>query len=111
MKSYKAAVTYLSKMFELYEKNFGFDSEKSAKIFMELGQVYELSEEAQDAIENYKSSYSIWEKIIKNEDFEVLFTLAIKLSDLYGKTENFQNAYEVLKSVNNKFNNFNFRLS
>jgi tetratricopeptide (TPR) repeat protein len=99
MKNYKESITYLSKMFELYEKTYGFESEKSAKIFMELGQIYEFSEDFNDAIENYKNSYSIWEKIITNEDYEVLFTLAIKLSELYGKLDNAQSAYEILKTV------------
>lgn len=101
MNNYKEATNYLSKMFEIYEKLYGFESEKSAKIFMELGQIYEFSENFVDAVENYKNSYSIWENIIKNGDFEVLFTLAIKLSELYGKLNDPQNAYDILKNVRN----------
>ena len=99
MKNYKEAIDDLSKMFELYEKVYGFDSEKSAKIFMELGQIYELCDNNNEAIEYYKSSYSIWEKILSNGNYEILFTLAIKVAELCEKYENYQNAYEILKNV------------
>ena len=100
LKNYKNAIDNLSKMFEVYEKLYGFDSEKTAKICMELGQIYELQGDLNDAIEYYRNSYSIWEKIIKDNNFEVLITLAIKLGELFGKVENYQNAYEILKNVN-----------
>lgn len=96
-------------MFEIYEKLYGFESEKSAKICMELGQIYELSDNLSDAVEYYRNSYSIWEKIIKDNDHDVLFTLAIKLSELYEKTENFQSAYEVLKNVKVLINIFRLK--
>jgi hypothetical protein len=86
-------------MFELFEKIYGFESDKSAKICMELGQIYEFSENIEDAIDQYKNSINIWEKIIKDDNYEVLFTLAIKLAELYEKQENFQDAYDVLKNV------------
>ena len=89
----------LTKMFEIYEKIYGFESEKTAKICMEIGQIYELSENIPEAIDNYKSSYSIWEKIIKDNNFEILFTLSIKVSELYEKIENFSGAFESLKNV------------
>jgi tetratricopeptide (TPR) repeat protein len=90
-------------MFELYEKAYGFESEKSAKIFMELGQIYELSENVNDAIEYYKSSYTIWEKIITDGNYELLFTLAIKISELYEKSEKIQEAFEILKFTETKY--------
>jgi hypothetical protein len=90
---------YLTKMFEIYENVYGFESEKTAKICMEIGQIYELSENISDAIDNYKSSFSIWEKIIIDNNYDVLFTLAIKISELQEKVENYIGAYEVLKSV------------
>lgn len=86
-------------MFEIYEKIHGFESEKTAKICMEIGNIYELSENIPEAVDNYKSSYSIWEKIIKTNNFEVLFTLAIKISELHEKIENYVGAYEILKDV------------
>jgi hypothetical protein len=99
MKNYKISSDHLSKMFELYEKVYGFDSEKSAKIFMELGQINELNDNIVDAIDYYTNSYNIWDKIIKDDNYDVLFTLSIKLSELYEKAENCQMAYEILKQV------------
>lgn len=104
-------------MFEIYEKLYGFDSEKSAKICMELAQIYELQADFNNAIEYYKNSYTIWEKILKenNSEFnlkqdnadtncnEVFITISIKLAELFEKSENFQNAYEILKVVKNKY--------
>lgn len=80
---------------------YGYESEKSAKICMELGQIYELSENLNDAIEYYRNSYSIWEKIFKDDDDpQVMIALSTKLSELFEKAENYQNAYEILKNVN-----------
>jgi tetratricopeptide (TPR) repeat protein len=105
MKNYKEAIDFLTKMFELYEKAYGFESEKSAKIFMELGQIYELSENMNDAIEYYKSSYTIWEKTITDGNYELLFTLAIKISELYEKLQKIQEAFEILKVTETKYSN------
>jgi tetratricopeptide (TPR) repeat protein len=105
MKNYKEAIDFLTKMFELYEKVHGFESEKSAKIFMELGQIYELSENINDAIEYYKSSYTIWEKTISDGNYELLFTLAIKISELYEKMQKIQEAFEILKVTETKYSN------
>jgi hypothetical protein len=100
MKNYKTSIENLSSMFEVYEKVYGFESEKSAKICMELAQIYELQEQINDAIEYYRNSYSIWEKIISDSShYEIFITLAIKLAELFEKTENYQNAYELLKLV------------
>ena len=98
---------YLTKMFEIYEKVFGYESEKTAKICMEIGQIYELSENISEAIDNYKSSFSIWEKIITDNNYDVLFTLAIKISELQEKTENFSGAFEILKNVKINLLNIN----
>jgi hypothetical protein len=77
---------------------------------MEFGQVYELADSLNDAIEFYKNSYSIWEVIIKDDNYDVLFTISIKLSELYEKTDNTQMAYDILKTV--KFlNNYRPRQS
>jgi hypothetical protein len=103
MKNYKVSSEHLTKMFELYEKVFGFESEKSAKIFMELGQINELNDNFADALDYYNNSYSIWEKIIKDDNYDVLFTLSIKLSELYEKAENCQMAYEILKQTETKY--------
>lgn len=102
MKNYKIAIDQLTKMYTIYEKVEGFESEKTAKICMELGQIYELSENFNDAIEYYKNSYTIWEKVVKDDEYEVLFTLATKLAEIYEKSESYQFAYEILKSVIDK---------
>lgn len=104
MKNYKVSIENLSSMFEIYEKLYGFDSEKSAKICMELGQIYELQGDINNAIEYYRNSYTIWEKIISDSSqYEQLVTLSMQLAELFEKNENFQNAYEVLKNVINLF--------
>ena len=102
MQKYKVAMDYLTKMFEIYEKVYGFESEKTAKICMEIGQIFELSENIEEAIDNYRSSFSIWEKIITDNNYDVLFTLAIKISELHEMVENNVGAYEVLKNVKKK---------
>ena len=102
-------------MFEIYEKLYGFDSEKSAKICMELAQIYELQTDFNNSIEYYRNSYTIWEKIFKDRttetndhidssSYEVFITLSIKLAELFEKSDNFQNAYELLKAVEIYFN-------
>lgn len=91
-------------MFEIYEKLYGFDSDKSAKICMELGQIYELQGDLNNAIEYYQNSYTILEKIIQNTShYEQFILLSIQLAELNEKNENFQNAYEILKNVFKKY--------
>jgi tetratricopeptide (TPR) repeat protein len=108
MKNYKVSIENLSSMFDIYEKLYGFDSEKSAKICMELGQIYELQGDLNNSIEYFRNSYNIWEKIIKDSSqYEVFITLSMKLAELFEKAENFQNAYEILKNVK-KLNFINF---
>jgi tetratricopeptide (TPR) repeat protein len=86
-------------MFKIYEKEFGYESEKTAKIFTEIGKTYELADNIQEAADNYKNSFSILEKIIKDGNFEVLFTLALKISELLEKIGNKAEAYNFLKKV------------
>ena len=83
LKNYKVAIENLTYMFNIYENIYGYDSEKSAKISMEMGQIYELQDDIENAIEFYRNSYKIWEKIINDDNYEVLFQIAIKLSELY----------------------------
>jgi len=86
-------------MFSIYEKVYGYESEKTAKICMEFGQVYELSENFNEAIDQYANSFSIWEKVIKDNNYAILFTLAMKIGEIYEKLENYQQAYEMVKNV------------
>ena len=103
MKNYKTAIDNLRNMFEIYEKIYGFDSEKTAKICMEMGQIYELWNNLNDAIEYYNNSYKIWEKIITDDNYEVLFQLAMLLSELYAKVDKGEDAYEILKSTDDNY--------
>ena len=82
-KNYNVAIENLERMFNIYKNKFGVESEKSAKIWMEMGQIKELSEKLDEAINYYRKSYKTWEKIISDDNYEVLFQIAIKLSELY----------------------------
>jgi len=85
---------------QIYEEAFGYESEKSAKVCMELAQIYEDRNEINNAIENYKNSFTIWEKLMQNvADYEIFITLAIKLAELYNKVQNYHDACEILKYV------------
>jgi len=103
LKKYKEAIENLRCMFETYEKIYGFDSEKTAKICMEIGQIYELWNNLNDAIEYYNNSYKIWEKIIEDDNYEVLYSLAIKLSELYAKIDKGDESYKILSMVDEKY--------
>ena len=83
LKNYDAAIENLGNMFKIYENIYGYDSEKSAKISMEMGQIYEKANNISEAIEYYDNAYKIWEKIIVDNNYEVLFQIAMKLSELY----------------------------
>jgi tetratricopeptide (TPR) repeat protein len=103
MKKYQTAIENLRNMFEIYEKIYGFDSEKTAKICMEIGQIYDLWNKLNDAIEYYNNSYHIWEKIITDDNYEVLFQLAILLSELYVKVDKGEDAYQILVSTDDNY--------
>ena len=103
LKNYNTAIEDLSYMFKIYEKIYGYDSEKSAKISMEMGQIYELSENYSDAIQYYDNSYKIWEKIINDNNYEVLFQIAMKLSELYVTCKHYEASYQYLTDTENKY--------
>ena len=96
LKNYNLAIENLGNMFKIYEKIYGYDSEKSAKISMEMGQIYEKANNVLEAIEYYENAYKIWEKIINDNNYEVLFQIAMKLSELYAAKKDYENSYEVL---------------
>ena len=102
-KNYEAALKNLQSMFSIYEKIYGYNSEKSAKISMEIGQIYELAEEIKDSIEFYENSYNIWKKIINDNNYEVLFQIAMKLSELYATIQDYRSSYEKLINTENEF--------
>ena len=102
-KNYDAALKNLQNMFNIYEKIYGYNSEKSAKISMEIGQIYELQNEIKDSIDFYENSYNIWKKIINDNNYEVLFQISMKLSELYASIEDFKSSYEKLIITEKEF--------
>jgi len=103
LEKYEEAVENLGQMFKIYEKIYGYDSEKSAKISMEMGQIYELAHNISEAIEYYDNSYKIWEKIINDNNYEVLFQIAMKLSELHATNKDYDKSYEVLVNTERDF--------
>jgi hypothetical protein len=100
MRNYPVAIDHLTTMHQIYEGEYGYDLEKSAKIYMELGQIYEIDKDINTAIDNYKNSYGLWENILKEkEQVEVLINLALKLGDLFAKVGNYNDASEILRNV------------
>ena len=104
-KNYDAALNNLQSMFGIYEKIYGYDSEKSAKISMEMGQIYELANAIKDSIDYYENSYNIWKKIIKDNSYEVLFQIAMKLSELYAMIEDYTSSYGKLIETEREYGN------
>ena len=96
LKNYDSAIENLGNMLKIYEKIYGYDSEKSAKISMEMGQIYEKANNIDEAIQYFDNAYKIWEKIINDNSYEVLFQIAMKLSELYAAKKNFESSYEIL---------------
>jgi len=103
LEHYELAIENLGNMFKIYEKIYGYDSEKSAKINMEIGQIYEKGKNIPEAIEYYVNAYKIWEKIINDNNYEVLFQIGMKLSELYAMNKNYENSYEILVSTEKEY--------
>ena len=101
--NYNVAIENYGNMFKIYEKIYGYDSEKSAKISMEMGQIYELADNIQESIEYYENSYKIWEKIINDNNYEILFQIAMKLSELHATNKNYDASYEILVKTEKEF--------
>ena len=103
LKNYNSAIENLGNMFKIYEKIFGYDSEKSAKISMEMGQIYEKANNIEEAIEYFDNAYKIWEKIINDNSYEVLFQIAMKLSELYATNKKSESSYEILTKTEKEY--------
>ena len=101
--NYQPAIDNLVNMFKIYENIYGYDSEKSAKISMDMGQIYELADNIPKAIEYYENSYKIWEKVITDDNYEIIFQIAMKLSELHTMNKNYQAAYEILVKTEDDF--------
>ena len=103
LKNYNSAIENLKNMFKIYENIFGYDSEKSAKISMEVGQIYEKANNIEEAIEYFDNAYKIWEKIINDNSYEVLFQIAMKLSELYATNKKSESSYEILTKTEKEY--------
>ena len=103
LQNYNVAIENYGNMFKIYEKIYGYDSEKSAKISMEMGQIYELADNIQESIEYYENSYKIWEKIINDNNYEILFQISMKLSELHASNKNYEASYEILVKTEKEY--------
>jgi hypothetical protein len=107
MKNFKSAVENLSKMFEKFEKTYGFNSDKTAKICMEFGQLYEMANSLKDSIEYYGYAWGIWEKVLETnpspEGYNMIVDVAIKMSELTHKSGKAAESYEILKACERKY--------
>ena len=96
LKNYKTAESYFSEIFNMFEKEYGYESDKCAKICMELGLLHEVSSNNKEAFEYYTISFQILEKFIEsnkvdssgkvnkeqNELLIILVDLYFKLAEL-----------------------------
>lgn len=97
------AVDSLNCVLTIYEQFYGPESEKVAKTLFELGNTYEQLNNVNDAIDKFNKSYTTYEKIIKDDNYEILFKIAIKLANLYSKVDGNKQAYEILCSTDEKY--------
>lgn len=115
LENFKAAEGYFSKIFDLYEKTYGFDSDKCAQTCIDLAQIYELNNNLNDAAEYYKFSFEIWEKVIKvnptEEGYDKMTLAAEKHSMLLMKCKEVKEAYNFLKNFEKKQNEEGFKCS
>lgn len=101
--NYTEAIDNLRCMFEIYEKTYGFNSDRTAKICMELGRIYENWNKINESIEYYLNSYKIWENIINDDNYEILFEIAMKISELYSKIKRGYESYDIIAQTEEKY--------
>lgn len=106
LEKYKESIETFRMIYDIYEKHYGYDSDKTAKICLEMAQVYELWNLPRDSIEYYMNSYTIWDKIIKDNNYEIMFVIAQKVATLYGLLNDNENAYNILKNTENKYGEY-----
>lgn len=103
--NYSLAINSYQNILKIYEQIYG-SSDKSAKIYMEIGQTYNYSNSYNDAIDNYKIAYDLWKTIISDNNYEVLFDISIKVADLYIKINNPLNAYDFMSKTDEEYSGF-----
>ena len=102
---YNEAIDNLRSMYEIFEKIYGFNSDRIAKICMELARIYEIWGKMDETIEYYTNSYKIWENIIDDDNYEILFEIAMKLSEIFKKTNNVIDSYNIIVETDDKYTN------
>ena len=102
---YNEAIDNLRSMYEIFEKIYGFNSDRIAKICMELARIYEIWGKMNETIEYYTNSYKIWENIIEDDNYEILFEIAMKLSEIFKKTNNVIDSYNIIVETDDKYTN------
>jgi tetratricopeptide (TPR) repeat protein len=68
LEKYTEANENFEKMKRLYNEHYGKDSEKVAKVYMEIARLYEIRKKNTKARKTYRKSYEIFEKIIEKEE-------------------------------------------
>ena len=68
LEKYTEANENFEKMKRLYNEHYGEDSEKVAKVYMEIARLYEIRKKNTKARKTYRKSYEIFEKIIEKEE-------------------------------------------
>ena len=58
-----------------------------------------------ETIEYYTNSYKIWENIIDDDNYEILFEIAMKLSEIFKKTNNVIDSYNIIVETDDKYTN------
>ena len=103
LENYQEAIENFRIIYDIYEANYGYDLDKTAKVCLEMAQVYKLWNCLNDAIEKYLNAYNIWDKIITDDNYEVMFQIAINVADLYTKINKNENAYQILCDTDKKY--------
>jgi len=97
LKKFDLSIENLTAVHQINEEAFGYISDKSANVCTDLAEIYEDKHDINNAIEHYKNSYTMWEKLVTNtSQSEVFVNLAIKLAELYNKAGNYHDACEIL---------------
>lgn len=103
LENFKAAEGYFSKIFDIYEKTYGFDSEKCAQTCIELGKIYELNRNIVEAAEYFKFAYEIYDKVVRKspsvEVYDKIYESAEKHSSLLSLNNENQEAFSFLKKT------------
>ena len=106
LEKYEESIKTFKIIKDIYKKYYGNDSDKIAKIYLEMAQVYEAWNLFYDSIECYMNSYNIWKKIIKDNNYEIMFVIALKVAGLYGLVNKNEEAYNILNDTENKYGDF-----